>query len=86
MFKQRNDQSDLRVFWEVNTGRAVDFLPWLIQAPLKFKRDIKQWTGNVRGYVLNNLIDNKADQTKQNLLNSLLEKVQSDINSQVRQV
>ena len=69
----------------MNTGRAVDFLPWLIQAPMKFKQDIKQWTGNVRTYVLNNLVDKEADQTEDNnLLNSLLEKVESDKKNKVR--
>merc|ERR1719150_1160902 len=68
-----------RVFWEVNTGRAVDFLPWLIQAPTKFKRDIKQWTGNVRRYVQTNLVDRQSGQPgDKNLLNSLMEKVESD--------
>ena len=61
----------------------MDFLPWLIQAPTKFKRDIKQWTGNVRRYVQHNLVDDRQSGDK-NLLNSLLEKVESDKNNKVR--
>ena len=60
----------------------MDFLPWLIQAPTKFKRDIKQWTGNVRSYVQNNLLDRQSGD--KNLLNSLLEKVESDKENKVR--
>ena len=61
----------------------MDFLPWLIQAPTKFKRDIKQWTGNVRRYVQQNLVDTDQPGDK-NLLNSLLEKVESDKDNKVR--
>ena len=63
----------------------MDFLPWLIQAPTKFKRDIKQWTGNVRRYVQNNLVD-KTKSGDKNLLNSLLEKVESDKENKVRDI
>ena len=63
----------------------MDFLPWLIQAPTKFKRDIKQWTGNVRSYVQNNLVD-KTKSGDKNLLNSLLEKVESDKENKVRDI
>ena len=62
----------------------MDFLPWLIQAPTKFKRDIKQWTGNVRRYVQKNLVDRQSGQPgDKNLLNSLLEKVESDKDNKV---
>ena len=60
----------------------MDFLPWLIQAPTKFKRDIKQWTGNVRSYVQQNLVDTDQPGEK-NLLNSLLERVESDEDNKV---
>ena len=61
----------------------MDFLPWLIQAPTKFKRDIKQWTGNVRRYVQKNFVDTDQPGDK-NLVNSLLEKVESDKENKVR--
>ena len=60
----------------------MDFLPWLIQAPTKFKRDIKQWTGNVRRYVQKNLVDTDQPGDK-NLVNSLMEKVESDKDNKV---
>ena len=63
----------------------MDFLPWLIQAPTKFKRDIKQWTGNVRRYVQKNLVDTDQPGDK-NLVNSLLEKVESDKENKVSDI
>ena len=73
-----------RIFWEVNTGRACDFLPWLLAAPWKHKSDVRRWTASVRQYVVNNFVQQQETGADVNLLSSLLRKVDKDQNSQVQ--
>merc|ERR1719362_522337 len=46
-----------KIFWEVNTGRACDFLPWLLQAPWQHKSDVRRWTASIRQYVVTNFVE-----------------------------
>ena len=72
----------VRIFWEVNTGRACDFLPWLLQAPWQHKSDVKRWTASIRQYVVTNLVQQQAG-GEDNLVGALLKKVNADQDSQV---
>ena len=75
----------VRIFWEVNTGRACDFLPWLLQAPLYYhKSDVRRWTANIRQYVVTNFVQQQETAgSDDNLISALLKKVDQDQDSQV---
>ena len=73
-----------RIFWEVNTGRACDFLPWLLAAPWRHKSDVRQWTSDIRQYVLDTFVrDFDPDKEDRGLLRSLMQKVELDRDSKV---
>ena len=67
----------------MNTGRACDFLPWLLRLPRQHKTDVRRWTASIRQYVLTNLVQQQEPGADVNLLSSLLKKVDQDRTSQV---
>ena len=73
----------VRIFWEVNTGRACDFLPWLLQAPWQHKSDVKRWTASIRQYVVTNFVEKQEAGSDDNLISALIKKVDQDLDSQV---
>ena len=68
----------------MNTGRACDFLPWLLELPWQHKEDVRQWSAGVREYVLDHFLDNNREVREKNLLSSLIKKV--DVESKVSAV
>jgi len=68
-----------KLFWEVNTGRACDFLPWLLELPWQHKKDVRTWTEDVREYVIKNLLNGKIED--KSLVDSLMKRVQADENN-----
>jgi len=71
-----------KVFWEVNNGRAVDFLPWLMPAMWKPLKDIKTWTHQVRDFVIKELVENERHQceNEKSLMQCFLDQVEKDQN------
>ncbi|XP_069672824.1 cytochrome P450 307a1 [Periplaneta americana] len=45
------------IFWEINQGYAVDFLPWLLPAYRAHMRQISGWAHLVRQFILRHIID-----------------------------
>ena len=60
------------------TCSECDFLPWLLELPWQHKKDVKEWTANIRQYVVKNFINQNQDSRDKNLLSSLMKKVDSD--------
>ena len=65
----------------MNTGRACDFLPWLLELPWQHKKDVRNWTEVVREYVIQHLLNSKT--TDKSLVDTLMKKVQADENNKV---
>ena len=80
-----------KIFWEVNNGRAVDFLPWLMPAMWKPMGEVKQWTQEIRKFVVDELVEERAQNRNKeeevNMMDCLLDRVEEDkINPKVGKV
>ena len=71
-----------KVFWEVNNGRAVDFLPWLLPMMGKEMGEVKQWTKQVRSFVVDELMkerkEKRSDKKDRNMMDCFLDQVEED--------
>ena len=71
-----------KVFWEVNNGRAVDFLPWLLPMMGKEMGEVKQWTRQVRSFVVDELMEERrekrSDEKDRNMMDCFLDQVEED--------
>ena len=72
-----------KVFWEVNNGRAVDFLPWLLPMIGKEMGEVKQWTSQVRSFVVDELVEERKEKRKdkkddRNMMDCFLDQVETD--------
>jgi cytochrome P450 family 307 subfamily A len=45
------------IFWEMNQGYAVDFMPWLLPAYKGHMHLISTWAHTVRQFILSNIVD-----------------------------
>nr|AZR39408.1 cytochrome P450 [Agasicles hygrophila]UYD61984.1 cytochrome P450 307A2 [Agasicles hygrophila] len=46
------------IFWEINQGYAVDFLPWLLPFYKNHMQKITNWSTEIRQFILSRIIDN----------------------------
>ncbi|KAJ8945603.1 hypothetical protein NQ314_009130 [Rhamnusium bicolor] len=46
------------IFWEINQGYAVDFLPWLLPVYKGHMKKLSKWAGYIREFILSRIIDN----------------------------
>ncbi|XP_057672580.1 cytochrome P450 307a1-like [Diorhabda carinulata] len=46
------------IFWEINQGYAVDFLPWLLPFYKNHMKKISHWSAEIRQFILSRIIDN----------------------------
>lgn len=47
------------IFWEINLGYAVDFLPWLSPFYQSHMQKIESWARNIRTYIMKKIIDTR---------------------------
>ena len=45
------------IFWEINQGYAVDFLPWLLPIYSQHMKKLGDWASSVRQFILARIID-----------------------------
>lgn len=45
------------IFWEINQGYAVDFLPWLLPMYNKHMNKLSNWAMEIRQFILSRIID-----------------------------
>lgn len=45
------------IFWEINQGYAVDFLPWLLPIYSGHMKKLSMWAGEIRQFILARIID-----------------------------
>lgn len=49
------------IFWEINQGYAVDFMPWLSPFYATHMRNIESWAKTIREFILERVIDPRAE-------------------------
>ncbi|KAF4521501.1 hypothetical protein B566_EDAN001801 [Ephemera danica] len=53
------------IFWDINQGYAVDFMPWLAFAYQKHMKKLNRWAVDIRQFIMTNIIEKH----RQNLQN-----------------
>jgi hypothetical protein len=72
------------IFWEVNNGRLVDFVPSVLPFMQGVMRELAVRCATIRRYVLSHIVEPRTrEQRTGNLLDSLLQRVEDDEHSQV---
>ena len=46
-----------QIFWDINQGYAVDFLPWLLPAYRRHMQQLTSWGSEIRRFILEHIID-----------------------------
>lgn len=46
-----------QIFWDINQGYAVDFLPWLLPAYRRHMRKLTTWGSDIRKFILKHIIE-----------------------------
>jgi cytochrome P450 family 307 subfamily A len=49
------------IFWEINQGYAVDFLPWLSPFYKSHMNNVESWAKSIREFILERVIDVRAE-------------------------
>lgn len=49
------------IFWEINQGYAVDFLPWLSPFYASHMKNVESWAKTIREFILKRVIDSRAE-------------------------
>lgn len=47
------------IFWEINQGYAVDFLPWLLPLYTWHMKKLSTWASDIRQFILSRIIDER---------------------------
>ena len=45
-----------QIFWDINQGYAVDFLPWLLPAYRRHMQQLTDWGSDIRQFILQHII------------------------------
>lgn len=53
------------IFWEINQGYAVDFLPWLSPFYSSHMKKLESWSSNIRNFIMERVIDSRAEKLSQ---------------------
>lgn len=49
------------IFWEINQGYAVDFLPWLSPFYSGHMKNVESWARTIREFIMERVIDSRAE-------------------------
>lgn len=49
------------IFWEINQGYAVDFLPWLSPFYASHFKNVESWAKTIRDFILKRVIDSRVE-------------------------
>jgi cytochrome P450 family 307 subfamily A len=49
------------IFWEINQGYAVDFLPWLSPFYASHMKNVESWAKTIRNFILEEVIDPRSE-------------------------
>lgn len=81
-FKKIVDHFD-EIFWEINQGYAVDFLPWLSPFYSKHMDKLSQWSSDIRAFILSRIVEQRehdldVDAPEKDFLDGLLRVLHDD--------
>lgn len=73
------------IFWEINQGYAVDFLPWLLPFYTNHMRKLENWAKQIRTFILERIIDVRElqldeDEDERDFTDALLRQLKSEDN------
>lgn len=81
-FKKIVDHFD-EIFWEINQGYAVDFLPWLAPFYKKHMEKLSSWSQGIRSFILSRIVEQREtnmdmDGPEKDFLDGLLRVLHED--------
>ncbi|KAI5636801.1 cytochrome p450 domain-containing protein [Phthorimaea operculella] len=81
-FKKIVDHFD-EIFWEINQGYAVDFLPWLAPFYKKHMDKLSGWSQDIRSFILSRIVEQRetnleTDGPEKDFLDGLLRVLHDD--------
>ncbi|XP_013196393.2 cytochrome P450 307a1 [Amyelois transitella] len=81
-FRKIVDHFD-EIFWEINQGYAVDFLPWLAPFYKKHMEKLSNWSQDIRSFILSRIVDQRemnldVDAPEKDFLDGLLRVLHDD--------
>lgn len=71
------------IFWEINQGYAVDFLPWLAPFYKRHFNRLASWSNNIRNFILSRIIEQRErvlnlDEPEKDFTDALLRSLAQD--------
>uniref|UniRef100_A0A182N8Z5 Cytochrome P450 n=1 Tax=Anopheles dirus TaxID=7168 RepID=A0A182N8Z5_9DIPT len=71
------------IFWEINQGYAVDFLPWLAPFYHKHMCKLTRWSAEIRDFILERIVNEREqtlgdDETERDFTDALLKSLRLD--------
>lgn len=71
------------IFWEINQGYAVDFLPWLAPFYTKHMQKLVEWSSEIRKFILARIINDREvhmekDEPEKDFTDALLKSLKED--------
>lgn len=71
------------IFWEINQGYAVDFLPWLAPFYSAHMKQLSSWSTNIRHFILSRIIEQRErvlnlDEPEKDFTDALLRSLAQD--------
>uniref|UniRef100_A0A182X2C8 Uncharacterized protein n=1 Tax=Anopheles quadriannulatus TaxID=34691 RepID=A0A182X2C8_ANOQN len=71
------------IFWEINQGYAVDFLPWLAPFYHKHMSKLTRWSAEIRDFILERIVNEREqtlgdDDTERDFADALLKSLRLD--------
>lgn len=71
------------IFWEINQGYAVDFMPWLAPFYHKHMNKLTRWSADIREFILERIIDEReqnygGDEPERDFTDALLKSLRED--------
>lgn len=81
-FKKIVDHFD-EIFWEINQGYAVDFLPWLAPFYRRHMEKLSNWSQEIRSFILSRIVEQRetnleTDGPEKDFLDGLLRVLHED--------
>lgn len=74
------------IFWEINQGYAVDFLPWLAPFYTRHMNKLSSWSTEIRQFIMERIINDReqnnidVEETEKDFTDALLKSLKEDEN------
>ena len=75
-----------QIFWDINQGYAVDFLPWLLPAYRRHMQQLTSWGTDIRQFILTHIIEEHRSSLDKNSLRDFTDALLSHLDDNENQV